>query len=235
MLRIGICDDAAQLRFTLQAQLTRILQAHGTECEFFAFSSGEGLLQWLEKHAGELDLVFLDIELSGMDGMDTARQLQQQPNAPLLAFVTSYADYVFDGYAYGALGYVIKPPKDSQLEEICLRASALLCQQAPQYYICRNRDGFYRIAKDSILYFYSDRRLVTCVTTAREYTFYARLDAVAQELGEGFIRIHQRYLVRANAVERVEGNMVYLSQVSLPVSRAHQAAALTALARAMLQ
>ena len=76
---------------------------------------------------------------------------------------------------------------------------------------------------------------MTCVTAARTYVFYGKLDQVEQEVGAGFIRIHQRYLVRAEAVDQVEGSHVFLGDETLPVSRACREAALTALVRAALE
>ena len=77
---------------------------------------------------------------------------------------------------------------------------------------------------------------MTCHTTARDYTFYGKLDAVAAELGEAFVRIHQRYLVRAGAVAQVSGSEVRLADGAvLPVSRSCQQGALLALARAALE
>ena len=69
MLRIGICDDVYDARLVLRGQLERALEAGGWEGDFREFSSGEGLLTWLEKHAGELDVVFLDMEMGALDGM----------------------------------------------------------------------------------------------------------------------------------------------------------------------
>ena len=63
MLRIGICDDVYDARLMLRAALERILEARHVQGQFYEFSSGEGLLHWLEGHAGELDLVFLDMEM----------------------------------------------------------------------------------------------------------------------------------------------------------------------------
>ena len=76
MLRIGICDDVYDARLVLRSALERVLERRRTEGQFFEFSSGEGLLRWLEHHAGELDLVFLDMEMGELDGMETARRLR---------------------------------------------------------------------------------------------------------------------------------------------------------------
>ena len=235
MLRIAICDDSAEARMTLRAALERALERRRMEGLFFEFSTGEGLLHWMERRAGELELAFLDIEMSGMDGMDAAHRLREMDGNLQLVFVTGYDRYVYAGYGVGALGYLLKPPGPEQLDDVLSRAAAALEREADRAFFCRSGNTFYRIPKKSILYFVSDRRQVTCVSTGREYVFYGKLDSVAQDAGPGFVRIHQRYLVRAEAVDQVEGSHVFLGDETLPVSRACREAALTALVRAALE
>lgn len=236
MLRIGICDDVYDARLVLRSALERALEARHIQGQFFEFSSGEGLLGWLEHHAGELDLVFLDMEMGELDGMETARRLRAADAGLQLVFVTGYADRVFDGYSVGALGYLLKPPTAEQLEEVLDRAQAALVRDLDRAYICRSGDIRYRIPIANILYFVSDRRQVTCVTEGRDYTFYGKLDDVAAEVGAEFVRVHQRYLVRAGAVDRMEGSEVVLRDGQrLPVSRSCQQSALLALTRAELE
>lgn len=235
-LRIGICDDNLDARLTLRAALERALERQRTEGQFFEFSSGEGLLGWFAKHVGELDLVFLDMEMGELDGMETARRLRQMDENLMLVFVTGFAEHVFDGYAVGALGYLMKPPAPEQLEEVLSRAASAMLGSEPTVFVCRSGDTLYRIPKGRIAYFSSDRRQITCVTDQRSYRFYGKLDQVEEAVGPGFVRIHQRYLVRTGAVERVEGGQVYLEgEETLPISRANRSAALAALARAALE
>jgi len=234
MLRIGICDDVYDARTALRSALERALDLRRTEGRFFEFSSGEGLLRWLEGHAGELDLVFLDVEMGALNGMETARRLRAADGGLQLVFVTGYADYVFDGYSVGALGYLMKPVKPEQLSGLLDRCAEALCRE--EAFLCRSGDTAYRIPKRNILYFYSDRRQVTCVTAGRDYTFYGKLDEVERDAGGGFVRIHQRYLVRAAAVDRVEGGEVWVDGGTvLPISRACRQAALAGLTRAVLE
>ena len=236
MLRIGICDDLADARLVLRSALERILENRKIQGQFFEFSAGETMLAWYGHHAGELDLIFLDMELHELDGMETARRLRAADAGVQLVFVTGYADHVFDGYSVGALGYLMKPPKQEQLEAVQARAQAALVRELDRAYVCRNGDTHYRIPIANILYFASDRRQVQCVTTGQTYTFYGKLDAVAAEVGAAFIRIHQRYLVRAGAVDRMEGGELILrTGERLPVSRSCQQSALLALARAELE
>lgn len=235
MLRIGICDDSADARIALRAALERALDRRKGEGTFFEFSSGEGLLRWMEKHAGELDLVFLDIEMGELDGMETARRLRSADEGLQLVFVTGYTDYVFDGYSVGALGYLMKPPQPDQLDEVLDRGLEARLRDGDKAFLCRSGETMYRIPKKSILYFASDRRQVSCVAAARTYTFYGKLDEVERAVGEGFVRVHQRYLVRSAAVDRLEGSQVFIGEEALPVSRACRSAALAALARSALE
>ena len=235
MLCIGICDDNYDARLALRAALERILEPQGAAPRILEFSSGEGLLRWKENHPGELNLVFLDMEMGQLNGLETARQLRQGDEDLQLVFVTGYADYVFDGYSVGALGYLLKPPKAKQLEDVLARATAALFRGEDEVYLCRSGEVTYRIPRRQILYFTSDRRQVTCVTPAKSYTFYGKLDQVADQVGSSFVRIHQRYLVRVKAVDRVAGNQVFVGEEVLPISRSCQQGAMIALTRAALE
>ena len=204
MLRIGICDDSAEARLSLRAMLERLLEKRAVESQIYEFSSGEGLLGWMEKHTGEVDLVFLDIEMGGMNGMEAAKALRAQSDTLQLVFVTGYTDFVFDGYAVGALGYVMKPPQAEQIDDVLTRALAAQFNEADKMFLCRNTDGLFRIPKKSIRYFCSDRRQVTCVTDTRRISFYARLDEVAGQVGASF-RAHPPALSGARGRGRPGG------------------------------
>ncbi|BAK97920.1 putative two-component response regulator [Oscillibacter valericigenes Sjm18-20] len=233
MLRIGICDDELAARDALRLSLERLLREDDGKV-LYDFSSGEGVVKWLAKHSGELDLLFLDVELGGISGMEAAKQIRLRDTNLMLVFVTGYADFVFDGYAVGAMDYLVKPIKEDKLSQVLVRVQKLLECRKPQTFIVQNSEGLYRIVKKDILYLCSDRRLVKVLTRDREFSFYGKLDEVESSLGSGFVRIHQRYLVRAEAVLKIEKNNVTISDTRLPISRALQKSAMTALARNMI-
>lgn len=237
MLQIGICDDNTDARLSLRCDLELLLEKRAVPYQIYGFSSGGRLLGWLETHKGELDLVFLDIEMKeNPNGMETARRLREGDEGLQIVFVTGYTDYVYDGYTVGALGYLVKPPAIKQLDDILTRTLAALCRGAEEVFVCRNGDVSYRIPRKDILYFASERRKVTCVADGRTYTFYGKLDEVERELADvRFVRIHQRYLVHAARVERMDGCEVALTgDITLPISRSYQSAAMAALTRAKL-
>lgn len=235
VLQIGICDDEKEIRLSLRWMLERLLEERGIRYHILGFPSGEMLLNWLEVHRGEMDLVFLDIEMGKLNGMETAKKIRISESALQIVFVTGYADFVFDGYSVGALDYLLKPPKREQLSDIVNRTLAAICKENKAVYSCRNGENWYRIPHQEILYFESEKRQVRCVTPMRSYTFYGKLNEVQQELSErGFVRIHQRYLVRAEAVKCICGSEVQVGEYSIPISRSYHQEALIALTRMTL-
>lgn len=235
MLRIAICDDIYDARLQLRANLERLLARRGTEGIFYEFTAGENLLRWMNTHTGEVDLIFLDMKMGELDGMETARRLRQADASVQLVFVTSYTDYVFDGYSVGALGYLIKPPKSEALEEILNRTLSILYQNENKTFFCRYGDVTYRIPYHKIRYFASERRKITCVTRERTFTFYDKLDNVAEQVDSQFVRIHQRYLVYAPAVDCISANEVHIGDEKLPISRSFRQTAMLALTHAALE
>ena len=232
MLRIGICDDTAAARENLRLLCLKHFRLE--EPDFFEFSTGDGAVRWLKGHPGALDLLFLDIEMPGISGMEAAEAIRAFDWEVLLAFVTGYTDYVYDGYAMGAVGYLVKPVSEEKLSSLLDRAAAALEQRAPAVYTLRNAQGMFKIPLREILYAASDRRQVTLTTSRGDYTFYGKLDDVAAQLGAGFVRIHQRYLVNARAVSAVVGASVQVGEARLPISRSLHQQATMALARAMV-
>ena len=87
MFCVGICDDSQEARLHLRARLERVLEPHRDMDRVLEFSSGEGLLRWVENHPGELNLIFLDMEMGQLDGMETARRLRQIEESLPLVFV----------------------------------------------------------------------------------------------------------------------------------------------------
>ncbi len=234
MIRIGICDDEAEARDGLRFALEKVLR-EGREEIVYEFVSGKNAASWLKKHPGEIDLLFLDVEMKEPNGMETARYIRTFDEEILIVFVTGHKDYVFDGYEADALDYVLKPAEPERLKRILERVRRIMEKNREKTFIFKNMDGAYRLPFGRILYFYSDRRKVSAVTREKEYPFYGKLDEIQTIAGKNFVRIHQRYLVNVRKVERIGKNEVEVEGILLPVSRNMKADALAALARSVLE
>lgn len=234
MLRIGILDDEEKARENLIFSLQRLFHKEENDLDIVEFQTGEELISWLQKREGEIDICFLDIEMDGMNGMDTAKKIRSFNQQVNLIFVTGYEDYVFDGYSVGAVGYLMKPFSEKNLNETVNLAISRMFQKETEVYTIQNKDGLFRLPLSDILYFYSSGRKVTAVTALREYSFYGKMSEAEERAGKDFMRIHQRYLVRADKVDSVEGEQVRIGEITLPVSRNYQKAVLMSFMKLML-
>lgn len=233
MLRIAICDDETNARDALRFQLEKILIEDAEEI-VYEFSSGTNAASWLKTHPGEIDLLFLDVEMKGLNGMETAKKIRTFDEQITLVFVTGYSDYVFDGYHVGALDYLMKPVAEEKLRQLIGRVRTRSAQEESRTFTLKNMDGKWRFRLLDILYFYSDRRKVTLVTAKGEYSFYARLDEIEEQLSPDFVRIHQRYLINPAGVEYLGSESVTINGRVLPCSRRYREIALPKIARSLI-
>lgn len=233
MLRIALCDDELSARDTLRFQLEKIL-LENKEQIVYEFSSGETAVRWLCAHPGEIDLLFLDVEMKDLNGLEAAKQIREFDPNLFLVFVTGYTDYVFDGYQVNAIDYLLKPVAGQKLSEVMVRIRNLLTSQQNETFSFHNSDGTYRFFEQEIDYLYSSKRLVILVSNGREYPFYDKLDHVENALNADFVRIHQRYLVNPHKVNHIETSSVTVGGQKLPISRSMRETATRKLALSMI-
>ena len=108
MLNIIICDDEKALRRDLKQILETELGLMGISYRIVEYSSGEEVLSEYRQIHGQ-KILYLDIKLDNMNGMETARQIRQWDPSSVIIFVTVYPEFVFQGYEVRALDYILKP------------------------------------------------------------------------------------------------------------------------------
>lgn len=232
MLQLAVCDDEKVFRSDLRKILGTELELCGIDYHISEFTSGEELIAGLEK--ADCQILFLDIEMKGIDGVETARRLRETKRQMEIIFVTSYADFVFQGYEVRALNYILKPYEPEKIAAVLHTAPEALDIEAEKYYVIDQRGGSIRVPLSSVKYFSSERRTVHAVTTEREYTFYEKLSDLETELPDTFVRIHNRYLVHLKYLEAVRQNTAVVDGEELPVSRSCKSGLSIAFAKYML-
>lgn len=232
MLQLAVCDDERVFRSDLRKILGTELELCGIDYHISEFTSGEELIAGLEK--ADCQILFLDIEMKGIDGVEAARRLRETKRQVEIVFVTSYADFVFQGYEVRALNYILKPYEPEKIAAVLHTALEALDIEAEKYYVIDQRGGSIRVPLSSVKYFSSDRRTVHAVTTEQEYTFYEKLSDLETELPDTFVRIHNRYLVHLKYLDAVRQNTAVVDGEELPVSRSCKSGLSIAFAKYML-
>lgn len=210
LLKVLVVDDEPPAR----ARLTRLLDDLDRVQVVGEAGDGAAALAACESEAA--DVVLLDIRMPGMDGLETARHLCDLEQPPAVIFTTAFDDYAVDAFATGAAGYLLKPIRRQRLETALSSASRLtraqvaaLAEQSgsdpARRHICvRRTDGLKLIPVKDVLYFRADQKYVTVRHVGGEELIDESLKAVAEELGQSFIRIHRNTLVAADYLEAIE-------------------------------
>lgn len=210
--RTAICDDSEADRKYLGQLAGQWAQSRGQELEIVEFSSAEKFLF----HYGtdkDFDLLLLDIEMDGMDGVTMARRIRRIDGQVPLIFVTGYSDYIADGYEVAALQYLLKPVSREKLFLALDRAA----EKRRQNERCLNLEmsgEMVRLPLSQIRYL-DVLQNYTTVHAEEDYTVKRTLGDLEQQLDERFFRVGRSLVVNLRQIRRVTRQDIHLADGTL--------------------
>lgn len=218
MLRIAVIDDEKSSLTLLSGYLTRFLNGKGIHHKLNTYTSG---FQFLESYHGDFDIIFLDIEMPDMNGMQTAKELRRIDEDVCLIFVTNMARYAIRGYEVNALDFVVKPVGYEIFSHTVNKALRFLSKYKREKSVHIQYDGMIRkIALAEIYYVEVTGSYLIYHTIDGDYSTRGPLKNVEQELAdEGFLRCNHSYLVNLNHVTNVRNDSVFVGTAELKISR----------------
>lgn len=197
LMEIAIVDDEKIICNEIKKRIKKIKPC----CHADEYARGEDML-----FADKLyNIVFLDIQLKGRDGIDIAEELRQKSENTIVIFITGVKDYVFQAFDVAAFHYLLKPIDAEKFEEVFARAwkeAEKRKRNETGFLLIRTRNRTFPLPKDSILYVESRGKKAEIHTARETISMYASLSGLQAELGEEFYRSHRGYLV----------NMAYVSE-----------------------
>ena len=170
MLEIAICDDELFYREKLGKLLKRYLQKHGLQYAISDFKSGEEFLEQCSNRA-KYDIVFLDISMEKMNGMQTAQQIRAFQSDTSIVFVTAFIEYAPEGYKVGAERYILKDSPDEAVSE-CM--DAILRKRKGSQVQFTFLEGEKKIYIDNLLYVESRKHKVVFFYMEKEIVNYQK-------------------------------------------------------------
>ena len=149
MFKIAICDDEEIFIHTLKENLDRYAADTGVEfcCQTYADGS-----ELLAKYQPDLDLIFMDIKMEKLDGLKTAEEIRKMDSNVGLVFLTSLKQYVWKGYEYSAVNYLLKPVKYNVLKMELDRYFARYQGKEEPYLSFANDSGKYKVLYKNLSY-----------------------------------------------------------------------------------
>ena len=222
MLHVAVCDDERTALQELAEEVRRWAEAEGEACSVETFASADAFwFVWEERK--DLEVLLLDIEMPGMDGMELARRLRQAGEPIGIIFVTGNPDFALEGYDLEAVSYVMKPVRRERLHAALSRATERMARRAavllPHYggelerlYIadicCLESDGH-----ASIVWKKDGTKLVSKMGTQQ-------LEQELENCSDAFFKPHRSYFINLAHVERIGKKDVRMgNQLLVPIAR----------------
>lgn len=218
MIHVAICDDEKEFVAYLTGLLNRYAAETGEEIKVTAFYDG---MELIEKYDTTIDLIFLDIQMRLVDGLQAAGRIRRMDEKVGIIFLTTMTQYGLEGYRYQAANYIIKPMKYVRLKaEMDSWLKKHRREDSPAVVIS-NDTGKYKVFLKSLRYVETFNRNLLLHTNQENIICYKSMKEMEQELqGKGFIRCHTSYIVNLFYVkgvnkleiELISGEMIPVSQ-----------------------
>jgi two-component system response regulator AlgR len=208
-LKTLIVDDEALARSRMRT-LLRDCNAPAAEVVAEA-SQGAEAQQHLATMA--LDLVLLDVHMPGVDGIEVARALRSNPDAPAVVFVTAHATHAVTAFELDAVDYLTKPVRAERLQQALQKAERFLKERralqaaapaAPETVLIQDRGRAERVPLSEVLYLKSEYKYLTVRTATRSHILDGSLNEFEERYPNRFLRVHRNALVARSAIRALE-------------------------------
>ncbi|MCB0522046.1 MAG: response regulator transcription factor [Lewinellaceae bacterium] len=184
-----------------------------------------------------VDLLFLDIQMPGLTGVEFLRTLKTKP---IVIFTTAYPDYAIEGYSLDVTDYLLKPFSFERFVQSVNKATELLrlkngappatrntaaptAQPVKDFILVKSEHKIHRIKYDDILYIESMREYVAYYTPNGRILSLGSLKGLEEELpSDRFLRTHKSYIVALDKIETLEGNLLHIGKQKLPIGASYR-------------
>lgn len=216
MLQLCVIDDELEEALRIQAMLTELLGRQGESADISVYHAARTFLDSFTQ--GQYDIIFLDIQMPGMDGMACAQEIRRRDSSVILIFITSMVQYAVQGYRVEATDYLVKPVEPALLAHSLHRALKHLnkCHKLT----VRSSDGLHSLNADDLLYVEAvNHRVILHTASESIYCPQTMASIEAQLQGFGFFRCHQGFLVNMRQIQHVDGNDLFIADRAVPISK----------------
>ena len=217
MIRIVICDDEKHMSDHIRAMASDFFHKKNREIQLRTFTSGEDLLNY----DGQIDILFLDIQMKGMDGMETARKLRDSKFRGFLIFITVLKEMVFQSFEVQAYDYLVKPVEEKQFEKTMERLYTSM-QNASEDSLLVQKGYEGRIIREEEIVFCEiiDRKIYLNLASGEVVDYYERIENLETKLGSHFFRCHRSYLINLKHLKGYKNGTACMDNgKEVPVSR----------------
>lgn len=217
-LKIAVCDDNAVQREYLGEIVAGWAGRNRHLTEIRQYSRAEN---FLFDYSGEkdFDILLLDIEMPGMNGVELARKIRQENSVLQIVFITGYYQYFSDGFDVSALHYLLKPVDEGKLRPVLDKAADnLACRQ--RSVLIAEGEGSIKVLLTDILYVEAENVYVAVHTLRNTYRMRMGLGKFAEQLDGTFYKVHRSYVVNLKYIKKITRTEITMTNGdTVPISR----------------
>lgn len=221
MIKVAFCDDEAKILEDLSQKVLIEFEGNKSEIDLYTTVNSMELLEYLKTNT--VDILFLDIDMPRLSGMDIAETLLNSEMNTLLVFVTGQDALVYKSFKYHPFGFIRKTYFNEEISSVVKGLIEELHKNTDTFSFKAN-DSLTRIKIKDILYFESESNYLNLHTQNFVYKFRSTLSAIEKELSvKGFIRTHKGFLVNQEHIFSVKTDTVVLdNNDTLPIGRTNR-------------
>ena len=219
-MRIAVCEDNNIVAAFMEDYIAS-MDAENIEYEIF--TSGDDLIHYMEQENVTFNILFMDIEMPGRNGIETSAYVREKDKYALIIFITDHKEYVYEVFDVLPFRFLIKPVTREALNLVMKKVFEHFNLTKQVFFFKQNKTQL-QVAFDEIIYFEGNLRKVRLVTTGGEYDFYGKISEVVKKLdGNLFLQIHNSYIVNMDQIRKISESVVLLkSGTTLPISKKYR-------------
>ena len=213
MYTIFLCDDIQETLDEYASLIKTIAEKNQIQVTISSFSSGEQLLFHLSDSPGQADIIYMDILMHQLNGIETARRLRDSGCQSEIIFLTTSDEYVFEAFDVTPVQYLLKgETTPERFERVFLQAISRIQMKGSDIFLCESQGVQKVLSVSSISFFEITKRIVTVqYNGSEEFSFYSSMENIENQLsGKGFVRVHRSYIVNLSYIVMFQQNAVYL-------------------------